>query len=445
MTSSFTTRRNFEKPGNGDINWAPANDGNFDKFEEELSFSSSKFKNQLHDKNTFSTSQRWEQIALSSAQGGAAVDDALGRGVFDGRYIYFGGVENVTLIRYDTTGRFRDITSWERIGMNSAQGFNLAAGDDFRYIHLTFDGRYVYYAPVSIETMIRYDTTGVFTNITSWQQISASSASGASAAATFISLGTSFDGQYVYFSAPGASSLLARFFRFNTANSFSSITSWQSIRVSSAMGSSATESLGFQGATFDGRYVYFPPRRSDTQVRYDTTGAFTAISSWEQIAVSSTAGGTPAADMHVSCIFDGRYVHFSAFSSNTFTRFDTTGSFTDIGNWEQIGMNSATGATALDSAFSGALFDGRYIYHCAQNSDTFIRFDTTGPFTDIASWEQIAMSSAQGAAALDDAYLPGAFDGEYMYFAASNADTVIRFRANTTANKGPTEYNQVSG
>ena len=36
----------------------------------------------------------------------------------------------------------------------------------------------------------------------------------------------------------------------------------------------------FQGAAFDGRYIYFSPSSNGEVLRYDTTGAFIAASAW---------------------------------------------------------------------------------------------------------------------------------------------------------------------
>ena len=65
-------------------------------------------------------------------------------------------------------------------------------------------------------------------------------------------------------------------------------------------------------------------------------------------------------------------------------------------------------------------------------------------FSSAQKWEQMSMSSAQGAAALNFAYSSCTFDGRYMYFASANAAIFIRFLANNTNTPGPIEYAQVS-
>ncbi len=434
MASTFTRRRNFEKPGDGDADWDVPTNANTDKFEEELIFSSSKFRNQQHGQNTFSSIQRWEQIAMNSAQGAAAVSLAYVGTLFDGRYMYFTPHNSDTFVRYDTVGRFRDIASWEQLAMSSGQG---AAALDTAYREGIFDGRYIYFAPANSDTFVRYDTTGIFTDITFWAQMAMNSAQGA--AAVDLAYNTaSFDGRFLYFTPENSDT----FIQYDTAGSFTAIASWDQVAMSSAQGAAALNGA-YVGVTFDGRHIYFAPSQSDTLIRYDTTAAFDAIASWEQLEMSSGLGGT-AAIAHNGACFDGRHVYYIARDANTFARFDTAGTFTDITNWEQIAMSSALGAAAVDGATSGVAFDGRYVYPgMSVTPNTYIRYDTTETFTDITSWEQVEQSSAHGGATSPTSVNPG-FDGYYIYFAPVFASTFIRFRANTTPNSGPTEYDQVS-
>src|ERR1700734_509512 len=80
----------------------------------------------------------WEFFEPSSVN--ALARDFQG-GVFDGRYIYFSPVSNGAVTRYDTQGSFTAMTSWSTfdtstLGAN-AQGFNGAV----------YDGRFVYFVP----------------------------------------------------------------------------------------------------------------------------------------------------------------------------------------------------------------------------------------------------------------------------------------------------------
>ena len=148
-----------------------------------------------------------------------------------------------------------------------------------------------------------------------------------------------------------------------------------------------------------------------------------------------TYTGTPANLRNVTYEVEMSPLKKSLNSQNTFSSAQ---------KWEQMSMSSAQGIASLDSAYIGCTFDGRYIYFTPLNSDTFVRYDSTQSFATSASWQQIAMSSAQGGAALDVAYLGCTFDGKYVYFTAVNSDTFIRFLANNTNTPGPIEYAQVS-
>jgi hypothetical protein len=79
----------------------------------------------------------------------------------------------------------------------------------------------------------------------------------------------------------------------------------------------------FQGGTFDGRYVYMAPASDSVLVRYDTTQAFSATTSWStfdlgQLGLITTGNGYGNGWGGVA--FDGEYVYFapnqSAFVDN---------------------------------------------------------------------------------------------------------------------------------
>src|SRR5574343_196319 len=70
------------------------------------------------------------------------------------------------------------IANLERMSMSTAQE---AATLDGGYIGNCFDGRYIYYNPRVADTFLRFDTTQSFTNSSSWEKMSASTAQGGSA------------------------------------------------------------------------------------------------------------------------------------------------------------------------------------------------------------------------------------------------------------------------
>jgi len=391
----------------------------------------------IHRHATFGSTTRWEQVAVTFTHGGGSGIDCYHGATFDGRYVYFSPSDSDTFVRYDTTAQFDTTGAWAQMQMNSAQG---GAALDNAYHAALFDGRYIYYVVENSSTMIRFDAAKSFTAIASWEQIAMTSVVGNITVPAATYQGCTFDGRYLYLAPTNGDT----FVRFDTTQSFTSISSWLQLAIDSGLGAAPPSVAAFRGCTFDSRYVYFAPANSDTFVRFDTTLSFSVISSWQQIAMSSAQGGAAVDQAYTGIVYDGRHIYFAPATSDTFIRFDTIKPFTDVTAWQQIAMSSAQGNTVLDTAYGGATFDGRYVYFSALNSDTFVRYDTTESFTSIDSWEQVAMSSAQGAAAVNTAYNALAFDGYYIYMAPEEADTVIRFRANNTVNPGPAEYAQVS-
>jgi len=190
--------------------------------------------------------------------------------------------------------------------------------------------------------------------------------------------------------------------------------------------------------------VYYVARDSDTFIRFDTTASFTAIASWSQIAMSSAQGAAALDTAYAGISFDGRYLYYCTLNSDTFIRYDSTRSFTGITSWQQIAMSSAQGGAAVDVGYQGVTFDGRYMYYAGSSSNTQIRFDTTLAFTAIASWQQVALSSSLGAASPGNVFQGLAFDGHHIYYVPRGTSTMIRFFANGTSVPSPTEYAQVS-
>jgi len=399
----------------------------------------SKLKNALNGANTFNSTNTWDRMPLSSGIGAAALDSAFNGGcAFDGQYVYYCPLDSATFVSYDTTMAFTSIDAWEQIAMSSVQG---AAALTTAYLGVVFDGRYMYFVPFNSDTFIRYNTKKAFTSTASWEQVAMQTAFNGSAAVDLAFASATFDGRYVYYSAYNSDT----FVRYDTTGSFAAASGWSQMLMSSAQGGTAVDAA-YQASTFDSRYVYFCPRASASFIRYDTTASFTAIASWTQIALSSGQGGAASdADQFHGSTFDGRYVYYIPENSDTFVRFDTTKSFTSITSWQQATFANAVGSAAFDAAFIGATFDGRYVYAGPSNSDTLIRFDTTQTtFNSSASWQQVSFSNAVGNANPGGGFGSLAFDGYYVYWAPRNSDTFIRFCGNNTAYRSPTEYAQVS-
>ena len=402
----------------------------------------SNLKKALIGQSTFNSSQKWEQVAMITALGGSGpVNNAYCNCTFDGRYMYFAATDSQTLIRYDTTASFNVAASWQQIAVTSAIGITTYPGGS-PFLSCTFDGRYVYFAPYGSTTFVRYDSTQAFNASNSWGQVAMQTAQGNAAVASAYE-GCTFDGRYVYFTA----TFSATFVRYDTTASFTAAGSWQQMPMSSAQSSAGVSGYDYVGCTFDGRYVYYAPSVADFFIRFDTTQTFNAMGSWQQVLMQTAFNGAASINYaYFGCTFDGRYIYFAPFYSATFIRYDTTAALTAAASWQRIPVNSATGgdATTVGAAYQGCTFDGRYVYFTATYSDTFVRYDTTQAFDAISSWGQVSMSVAQNAATVDAAYRGCGFDGKYVYMCAADSDTLIRFLANSADTSGPTEFAQVS-
>ena len=381
-----------------------------------------------------SKTANWETMNLSTAMGvtDVGLDNAYARGVFDGRYVYFCADSADTFLRFDTQGQFAVAGDWAQMSISTVQGAAAATSD---YEGLAFDGRYVYFGAYFSDTFLRFDTKGTsFTTAGDWEQMSMSTAQGA----TFINsayIGSmAFDGRYIYYS-PFVSDT---FLRFDTqGTSFTTAGDWETMSMSTAQGATFV-GTAYWGSTFDGRYIYFSPYDSDTFLRFNTQGtSFVTAADWETMAMSTAQGGTVLDEGYMNNVFDGRYIYFSPYDSDTFLRFNTQGtSFTAVADWEKMSMSTAQGSASLEIAYDGLVFDGRYVYYSARNSDTFVRFDTQGTsFSTTGDWSTMSVSTAQGAASVNNSHKGAVYDGKYVYFVVNTSETFLRVLATSSTFK----------
>ena len=244
---------------------------------------------------------------------------------FDGRYVYFAPSQNDNvyhgnILRYDTTGNFTHnvSNSWQLANLSNINGqeTTLYTG----YSGATFDGRYVYFAPLLNRegfyhgNIVRYDTTGNFnsnsTNTASgtpsWQVMEANTTLGQKS--DFVGFTDPvFDGRHIYFVTqednPGGSisGIALRYdttgnFTHNATNTATGHTSWQFMNLSSM----SNHYVGYTGTIFDGKYVYFVPTYNGISqdggsgdqghiLRYDSAGANSSYAL--QLASEADNGG----------------------------------------------------------------------------------------------------------------------------------------------------------
>jgi len=298
---------------------------------------------------------------------------------FDGHHIYFspqdeGHQYHTRMLRYDTRKAFKEPESWEVFDLDmihSHQG-------------IAFDGRYLYFPPgyegsadysairedKYSDQVIRYDTHGDFKDRQSWQIFASKTLS----AQTTNFDGGAFDGRHIYFVPLSNGSVM----RYDTRADFSDAQSWQYFDIGGFK-----KDGWYVGAVFDGRFLYFVPYAHSTIVCYDTEGDFEDRRNWYSFEVSGTAGlDTSGFD---GATYDGRHIYFIPWTRPdgrhhcNFLRYDTLGDFSDPAAWTACDASRASGIDTI--GYNGGTFDGRFIYGAPVcDDDAFhgrvIRYDT---------------------------------------------------------------------
>ena len=362
-------------------------------------------------------------------------------GTFDGRYVYLAPYATTVTARYDTTASFTSNGSWGAFDVKplldalprdaGPDAALVDAGTNAPFYGCAFDGRYVYLLPGNGPPAFaaRFDTKGTFTSGASWEAYDLAPLAGGNA---YGFGGGTFDGQYVYV-VPNSTSILARF--DTTSGTFSgSGTGWSTFDTNTLPDAGSGNS--FTGAVFDGRYVYLVPS-SSIAARYDTHGPISSASSWSTFDTTtlnfnaySFSGGA----------FDGKYLYLVPNQNGIVMRYDTTaGDFSSPTPWAFF---NTTKVRPLAKGYFGAAFDGRYVYfvpdvdfnlyfYTSVPDGLAVRYDTTLSFFNAAAWTTFDTGTLANAAGFSGAV----FDGEYLYFVpynnASNDGIVARFDAKT--------------
>jgi hypothetical protein len=293
----------------------------------------------------------------------------------------------------------------------------------------TFDGRFVYLASSQGGTVLRYDTTLAFADREAWSSFDAESA-------FHLPLpfaGAIFDGVGVVF-IPAKSST---FVRYDTRSGFLDDSAWSHFDPN-ATNPLVTNAAGYAGGTFDGTNLYFVPNTSTWGLAFDTHAAFSDAPAWEGHHI--VAFGLDAGPDFSGATFDGRYVYMAPASLmpdslGFLLRYDTKADdFTDedaITTFDMTTVNSSI------SSFTDAAFDGRYVYFAPSGqsgSPVVTRFDSAGMLSDTGSWASFDMSRVSPSA---NTFFGVAFDGRFVYFppwgTTSTGDNGLLVRYDTTA------------
>ncbi|MBN2361957.1 MAG: hypothetical protein JXR83_21075 [Deltaproteobacteria bacterium] len=363
------------------------------------------------------------------------------------------------VMRYDTQGDFKSAASWAFYDAGNTLG-NVAT-PTVGYAGGAFDGRYVYFVPYADGSrrharVLRYDTIGAgFTAASSWSAFDAGTLANMPQNSGYD--GAVYDGsRYLYFVPYGDQSFAHGFaLRYDTTGAFDAPASWQNFYVGNIGG---LTTKGYYGGTSDGRYLYFAPFNNGTDtdfhgnvLRFDTQGAggLTTAANWSAHDASSVDGLHTVG--YKGAVFDGRYVYFVPFRDNIASqhtrvlRYDTTAAFDATGAWDAFDASDIDGLVTM--GYVGAEFDGRYVYFIPyqQNNTPFatyhanvLRLDTHGDFRSRSSWSAFDAGWIDGLKTKGLKY--GSFDGSYVYFVPYNFNDDPGNNGHTTYSRRAVRY-----
>jgi hypothetical protein len=299
------------------------------------------------------------------------------------------------------------------------------------YWGAVFDGRYVYFVPWNNGSgyhgeVLRYDTTGLFEAASSWATFNPGAAGVGDDTVGFTF--AVFDGRHIYFTPyKNSSGSYGQILRYDTTGTFDDTASWSAFDAGDQ--GVGTDPDGYAGGAFDGRYVYFSPYDNGTVhhgevLRLDTTGGFENAASWTTFDAGAYGVGVEYG--YVGAAFDGRYVYFvpncttDTSHHGEVRRYDTTGGFTDVASWSAYDPG-AHGVGNDPDGYVGAVFDGRYVYFVpywqepTNQHGEVLRLDTQGVFDTTTSWEAFDPGD-NGVGNDPDGYIGGLYDGRYVWF-----------------------------
>ncbi|MFC1462714.1 hypothetical protein ACFLQU_03825 [Verrucomicrobiota bacterium] len=350
-------------------------------------------------KSNFTNGASWTAFDAGSTDG--LTTKGYYGGVCDGRYLYFSPICNASLrhgivLRYDMEMEFTNSASWDAYDAGSTDGLNTKG-----FIGAIYDGRYVYFGPHAYGApgalpagqyhcnVLRYDTRGhSFTNTSSWAAYDASGTGGMDMRGFNSGV---YDGRYIYYVPRSVGGVYhGRVLRLDTRGVFTNTSSW------AAYDAGNTDSLvtkGYRGGVFDGRYVYFVPNHNGTVthgcvLRYDTQSGFTNSTSWAAWDAGNVDGLVTVG--YEGGSFDGRYIYFSPiYQSGPTTyhgrvmRYDTQTPFKNVNSWQAYDATTTDGMNC--TGYIAIAFDGRFLYFSPWRSEfssyhgRILRFDSRWP------------------------------------------------------------------
>jgi hypothetical protein len=245
--------------------------------------------------------------------------------------------------------------------------------------------------------------------------------------------GGTFDGRFVYLAPAG--SVTARFDTQSDAG-FASPSAW----VTANLGALDPGLGQFNGTTYDGRYVYLvpwggPTTPSGLAARFDTSGASFAVDSgaWATFDTTVLTGGSLASGFE-GAVFDGRFVYFVPSQNGVdavVARYDTAAddggeagaAFASAGAWSTFDLAIKEAGAAN---FMGGVYDGAHLYLIPRPiAAVAVRFGVDASFTDPSAWATFPVQTLLIPGTWT--FGGGAFDGRYVYFLPRTTGVVLRF------------------
>ena len=314
---------------------------------------------------------------------------------FDGRYLYgcpgytrsaTGGLDDEPsghILRYDTTAPLKDPASYavfnaQQLGPEAAC-FDGAA----------FDGRHVYFAPLTSGHVLRYAVAENFADPQSWDLYDARPLG------MQMNVGVVFAGRHLYFCAYGNSSMV----RYDTAAPFDDPDAWDThVPVANS---------GFDGGFFDGRYIYYVPfTRAAASgesifhgawLRYDTTAPFDDPDAWATHDASYTDSLHTTA--YNAGAFDGRYFYAAPWRGDR----DGRCAHGRVLRYDTLGTDGAFSLRYGDVGHNGGL--------CAAVPGPCFIVNTPGGAVSIAAHQTLAPGVHHLAGVYDGAHIQLYIDG----------------------------------
>lgn len=280
----------------------------------------------------------------------------------DGQYVFFApnpvNQSACPALRFDTKQSLTSQSAWNTFDIQALDGGPCACAS------AVFDGKYVTFMPAPAATSIatRFDTGGSFTGVIHWSTFDTSTLLDGGGKIFSVGGGVS-DGQHVY-----DSPLWTHKGHRIDPSAFSSPAGWETIDVATTLGLADASSFGFIGAAYVAGFVYYVPHGNPSLVaRYDKGQAFGAASAWSTFDTTTL---DPNAVGFYGAVYDGRFLYFLPQCSGgapgscgkfpeILVRYDTQSSFTAPSSWSTFDIRSVFSKLY---GFHGAVFDGKYIY-----------------------------------------------------------------------------------